>query len=597
MARARSSITLLSSEESERRELREIEQWYRDRLAQAAPPSGLKYDPVRIGPTWQHDENGWLLPDYTLGWELLSWAGKWLQKGGQPWVYTMEQARFILWFQAIDPETTDFLAHSSILQRLKGWGKDPVAATFSAASLHAPMIFDHWDGDRPMGRDEPDAWTQIVAVSLDQTKNTMKLFPGLFTPEAIKHYGIQIGKRNVWSDGDRRQIEAVTASPAAIEGGRPKFIVRNETQNWTASNGGHDMAGAIEGNAAKAEAGHPARILDICNAYVPGRDSVAERAREAWESTQLENGIQEFGVLLDSLEAPPNAALSAETAPDVVRAIAGDATWLDTRPDGRIVASIMNPQNSASESRRKWYNQITGTEDAWIQPQWADRNKDKAKALKPDDRIVLFGDGSKSGDDTGLLACRLDDGFVQVLWHFHPGEGETVDRESLDTAVEQAFETYKVVAFWFDPSHAKANDGVGEDDRFWWPYVDRWHEKYHRKIDRKFWATQTGTHQHAIAFDMLKPGPQQLFQPAVSQTADDLEHSAFAVQDSKRLIQHMKNARRREGRYGMSMGKEHRTSSRKVDLAVCLVGARMLRRQVLLKKPPRSKRPLGIPLA
>ena len=41
------------------------------------------------------------------------------------------------------------------------------------------------------------------------------------------------------------EIEAVTASPAAIEGGRPKFIIRNETQNWDASNGGHDMAGAI----------------------------------------------------------------------------------------------------------------------------------------------------------------------------------------------------------------------------------------------------------------------------------------------------------------------------------------------------------------
>jgi hypothetical protein len=71
-------------------------------------------------------------------------------------------------------------------------------------------------------------------------------------------------------------------------------------------------------------------------------------------------------VLLDSLEAPPAAPLTVEAAPSVVRSIAGDATWLDTRPNGRIIKSILNPENSASESRRKWYNQITGTEDAGL---------------------------------------------------------------------------------------------------------------------------------------------------------------------------------------------------------------------------------------
>lgn len=600
MAVSRSSLTLLTSTTAEHDELREIEDWYRRELANTPPPTGLKWDPVKIGPTWQHDENGWILPEYSLGWGQLAWAGKYLQKAGAPWVYTMEQARFILWLNAINPETTDFLSHSAILQRLKGWGKDPLGATLSACSLHAPTIFDRWDGDRPIGRDEEDAWTQVVAVSLDQTKNTMKLFPGLFTSEAIKRYGIQIGKRNVWSDGDRRQIEAVTASPAAIEGGRPKFILRNETQNWDQSNGGHDMAGAIEGNAAKAENGHPARILDICNAYQPGRDSVAERQREAYEAILIGNGVREFGVLLDSLEAPPAAPLTFEEAPDVVRSIAGDAVWLDTRPEGRIVASIMNPANSASESRRKWYNQITGTEDAWAQPQWVDQNivRDGSEILplQPNDRIVLFGDGSKSGDDTGLIACRLSDGYCQVLWYFHPSEGQIVDREALDSAVDAAFDQYRVAAFWFDPSHAKADGSTGEDDRFWWPYVDRWHANYHRKIERRMWAVQGGATQHAIAFDMLKPSPQQQFQPAVSQTADDLERSECPIQDSKVLRQHMKNARRREGRYGMSMGKEHRSSSRKVDLAICLVGARMLRRHVLIKKPLRPKRPMGIPL-
>ena len=112
-----------------------------------------------------------------------------------------EQTRFLLWFFAVDSEVGDFTYHSAVLQRLKGWGKDPLAACLSVAALFADVTFDHWDGDVPVGRDEPAAWVQILAVSQEQTQNTMKLFPSLISPEARKRYGIQIGKLNVWAAG------------------------------------------------------------------------------------------------------------------------------------------------------------------------------------------------------------------------------------------------------------------------------------------------------------------------------------------------------------------------------------------------------------
>jgi len=583
MARALSAPAFLPSRSSE---FLEIEQWYRDLLDNTLPPEDLEWEPVKIGPTWTYTESGWLLPAASLGWGVLAWCGYWLNgKVRKPWRFTPEQARFLLWYYALE-STGDFLYHSAIFQRLKGHGKDPLASCIAAGSLHADVVFDHWEGDRPVGHDEPDAWTQIAAVSQDQTKNTMKLFPSLISQEAQKFYGIQIGKLNVWSDGDRRQIEAITSSVASVEGGRPKQIIRSETQNWDGSNGGHDMAGAMEGNAAKAGVDSPARILDICNAFRPGRDSVAERARNAWEDTQGEQGIADFGVLLDSLEAPPDAPLTASAAPAVVRSIAGDSGWLDTRPNGRIVKSIMNPANSASESRRKWYNQITGTEDAWAQPQWVDQCVRSDLMLAEKDRVVLFGDGSKSGDDTGLVACRLSDGFCQTLFFFHPNKDiPSLDRDALDMAVDKAFAEFRVVAFWFDPSHAKADDAI-DDDRFLWPLVDKWHRRYHQKLDKRFWPVQTGDRAHAVAFDMLRPSAQQLFQPAVTQAAEDLQAGAAPHHGGRRLVQHMKNARRREGRYGISIGKEHRSSRRKIDLAVCFIGARMLMRQVTIKKPP-----------
>ena len=569
-------------------ELLEIENWYREFIASTTPPAGLKWEPVKIGPTWQWNPEAeiWHLPEFTLGWGFLAWCGYWLRHRGKPWRFTAEQARIALWYYAVNGDG-DPLARIYRLQRLKGHGKDPIASTVAAGSLHAPVVFDHFEGDRAVGRDDPEAWTQILAVSQDQTKNTMKLFPSLISAEAQRHYGIQIGKTTIWSDGDRRQIEAVTNSVLAIEGGRPKQIIRAETQNWVAGNGGHDMNAAVEGNAAKAEQGTPARILDIFNAFIPGRDSVAERSRQNYDELVASGGEDAalaIGVIWDSLEAPPEAPLTAKDAPEVLRAVRGDSEWLDIRPNGTVVRSIMDPDNSPSESRRKWYNQITGTEDAWADPRWVDANTDKSRKLEPGDRIVMFGDGSKSGDDTGLVAVRLSDGFAQTLHWQHPAAGELVDRGALDSAVIEAFERYKPVAFYFDPSHAKANDAV-EEDRFWWPLVDEWHRRYSRRLNKKFWATP----KHSVAFDMTSIAAQKLFQPAVTQLAEDLAAKAkdptaegAPHHGGKQLVLHMKAARRRDAKFGITVGKESRSSKRKVDLAVCFIGARMLWRHVRL---------------
>ena len=186
-------------------EAEEIKRWYRSELADTLPPIGLEWEPVKVGPTWQY-EGGWLLPERSLGWEALAFAGQWLTHRGKPWKYTMEQARFVLWFHAVNEDGTH-VSHSAVLQRLKGWGKDPFAAVESTNTLVGPLEFDHWGKDgQPVGHQVTDAWVQIAAVSLDQTKNTMKIFPGLIPGDTRRHFGIQIGKQNVWARGDAAQI-------------------------------------------------------------------------------------------------------------------------------------------------------------------------------------------------------------------------------------------------------------------------------------------------------------------------------------------------------------------------------------------------------
>ena len=135
MARLGSSVAFVPSRDAE---LEEIERWYRDLISDTAPPADLEWEPVRIGPTWQWSDSGWLLPDASLGWGVLAWCGFWLTgKGRAPWRFTAEQARFLLWYFAVD-SAGDFLYHSAMFQRLKGHGKDPIAAALAAASLNAP---------------------------------------------------------------------------------------------------------------------------------------------------------------------------------------------------------------------------------------------------------------------------------------------------------------------------------------------------------------------------------------------------------------------------------------------------------------------------
>jgi hypothetical protein len=596
---ARSRLSASASDESV-----EIIEWYREFIEDSFPPTDLLWEPVKIGPSWRY-ENGWVLPELTLGWDMLAWCGKYLRaKRGGPWRFTAEQARFLLWFYALEPDGS-FLYHSAVLQRLKGWGKDPVAACAAMAGLFAPITFDHWDGDRPVGRDEPEAWVQLVAVSLEQTQNTMKLFPSLISPDARLRYGIQVQKTAVWGLGDSRQIQAVTSSPLAIEGGRPTLIVRNETQNWNSSNGGHDMNGAIDGNAAKSEFG-AARLLDICNAYRPGEDSVGQRTREGWESTQGDLDAErledrpttaEFGLMFDSLEAPPDAPLTAAAAPSVIEAIRGDSVWLNTK---RIVKSIINPANSASESRRKWFNQITAAEDAWCGKVEWDSLADRRVEVSPADEIVMFLDCSKSDDATGLVGCRVSDGhrFVLGMWQRPPGElGKTwrVPREKVDARVTETMDRFpNVVAFWGDPSHVLDDESR---ERYWDGLFDEWHRRFKDRV--KVWATP-GASGHAVMWDMSNQSRVKDFTAAAEQTLEEIQESfvrtqtgaapIFTHDGDARLALHVRNARRAPNRFGVSVAKRHRESKDKIDLAVCMIGAGLARRVYLNTRKPERVR-------
>jgi hypothetical protein len=108
---------------------------------------------------------------------------------------------------------------------------------------------------------------------------------GLFSKPAIREFEIDLGKEIIYAHKGQQRIESVTSSPRALEGARSTFVLRNETHHWLSNNDGHEMDAVIERNATKSADGS-ARALSITNAYEPSEDSVAQRAREAFEAAE-----------------------------------------------------------------------------------------------------------------------------------------------------------------------------------------------------------------------------------------------------------------------------------------------------------------------
>jgi hypothetical protein len=134
--------------------------------------------------------------------------------------------------------------------------------------------------------------------------------------------------------------------------------------------------------------------------------------------------------------------------------------------------------------------------------------------------------------------------------------------------VARAFDRWKVVAFFAD---VKEWEGF---TKVTWPaaYADR----------LLVHAVPSGRDPQPIAWDMRSHGYD--FTIACELTADEIIEQAFTHDGDPMLARHVMNARSRPGRYGTSIGKESKDSPKKIDLAVCMIGARMVRRQVLASK-------------
>lgn len=533
-----------------------------------------------VGPVWrEHDDGRWFLPEHTLGWGVISWLAEYVNSpdGNGPFMPTMEQARFILWWYAVD-ENGKYAYREGTLRRMKGWGKDPLVAAMALAELSGPVAFSHFDAaGNPVGKPRHAAWVTIAAVSQDQTKNTFSLFPIMISKRLKAEYGLSVNRFIIYSEIGGR-LEAATSSPASMEGNRPTFVVQNETQWWGVGpggevNDGHGMAEVIEGNMTKVEG---ARTLSICNAHRPGDDTVAERSYQNWQDILAGEAI-DTGVFYDALEAPADTPVSEIPFPSEdpegyeagvakllhgLEVARGDSVWL---PLDDILMSVLTAKNDIIESRRKFLNQVNAAEESWIAPtEWDANHRLDLRPLTKGDRITLGFDGSLSNDHTALTACRVDDGALFLIKTWIPAnyEGEKIPRQDVDAYVRSIFEKYDVVAMRADVKEFEA-------------YVDQWGRDFRRKLK------VNASPGNPLAFDMR--GQQKKFALDCERFRDAVLNREVLHDGNPVLKAHITNAHQHPTIYdAISIRKPGKESKRKIDAAVTAVLAWGVRQEFLM---------------
>lgn len=521
-------------------------------------------------PPWD-DDNG-----LTLGWHVTEWAEDHLIQpdgpdAGEPWRWSDPQLNFVLWFYAVDEDLR--LKYRRAAQRWsKGRGKSPEAAALSLIEFCGPVVPDYI-GDCGQdcevrhglvhGRPHAMPWVQIAATAEDQTVNTMAMVSGMCAPgsKLVTKYKLDVGKTVIYKPGGGR-LHVITSSARAAEGGRPTFVNLDEVQEWLAANGGHKLAQAIRRNLAKTGG----RSLETGNAHEPGLDSLSERTFEAWQAQQ-EGRTRGEGILMDCTEAPADTDLAdCDSLRAGLEVAYAGCSWVDIE---RLIGEIWDPDTPADVSRRYYLNQVTAAEDAWCTPQEIGALADPAAEVEDGAPVALFFDGSKTGDATALVGCDIFTGHVFVLGAWEPGgRGWEVPVAEVDKAVRDAFERFTVCGFFADVREWEQSVKVA------------WPEEFGDRL--LIQAVPGGKSPEPIAWDMRTKTFD--FTAACELTLAEIRERSFTHDGDLRLVRHVVNARRRPNRYGLSIGKESRMSARKIDLAVCMIGARMVRRLVLASK-------------
>lgn len=539
----------------------------------------------------------------SLGPALIDWSeGRTDEPGlvnyqvrSEPWRWTRGQKRFLILWYYVNPDGR-FVYRTGVKRGAKGTGKDPTAAGMCNLELCGPVELYDWDEKtgRPVGRPRGFPLVQVISNSAEQSKDVLRVANAMWSAEAREYYSLDCGETRTIIKDTGGRFEVPPTAEGSGEGDPATFIALNETHHMSDSSGGSKVARMAYRNAGKSPKHIQARVCEYTNAHQPGGNSTAEAAFLAW---QLQIDPRYKGprdILYDSIEAPPDTDIMTEEGRRRgLMAAYMDAPWNDIE---RKSAEIADARTPVADTIRYYLNGLAAAEDSWADPAKFRLLARADKVVADRDQVAMFLDCSKSDDATGLVAARLSDGHTITLGCWQQPRGWDakhrgpwlVPREDVDIAVRAAMARYRVCWFGVDPSPA-ADDET--EALYWADLIDAWHRDFGKKLP--LWATPGAVIGHAVKFDMRlsQRGAverNKMFTEMAELVAQWIDEDRppemtppFTHDGDTQLVGHVNNARNRPNQWGVSLSKESRSSSKKVDLAVCLVGAQLGRRLAL----------------
>jgi phage terminase large subunit-like protein len=222
-------------------------------------------------------------------------------------------------------------------------------------------------------------------------------------------------------------------------------------------------------------------------------------------------------------------------------------TWREANPGfGELVseedfeASVQ--RTPEAEFRTKRCNQFVTASEAWL-PTGAWEQNTKQEPIRPGDKVVLGFDGSFNNDCTALVAVKVTERpHIEVveLWEAPdqdlPGAQEwRVDIQDVEDKIRATCRRFQVVELACDPFRWARTYQILEAEGF--PVVE-----FPQSPAR------------------MTPATQHFYEAVINK---QLSHSG-----DPRLARHVGNAVLKSDSRGMRIYKEHRNSSRRIDLAV-----------------------------
>ena len=348
------------------------------------------------------------------------------------------------------------------------------------------------------------------------------------------------------------QIRCIPANGRTTDGGLPTLFIADEVQDWV-----HSAADAHERNensTTKRESPQGRSISASTPGEYAGDGSVGWRLHNYGK--QIGTGVIDDPRFLFVCHAARERTDEQLDDPAELEAAIREA---NTGASKRKIERLLRRWHEIPHHRFKRFHLAW-----WVVSdgkRWMDMDAFSAagrSVAKPETgtRIVAFFDGSVNDDATGIVGMtEAGHAFVIGCWE-KPENGPKwkVPRDQVELAVTEMFAEYKVDRFGCDPSG-------------WRSEVNAWAETYGAEVVLEV------------------PPSNERMAPACDQFLSDVIDQKITHDNDPRLFDHVRNAIGKPTTKGTTIRKEGPESPRKIDLAVCAVGANDLRIR-FLDKPP-----------